>query len=630
MGMAFKEFFSHSLKSSATLCLLTALAACNEARPTPSPTPLQAKPSVQALEIPPTAPPIPTTPPTPTATDWPTLTPFPSPILPATPTARPTPTPTPPPTLPPSLAPTETSPAEIPPQPKGATPAAIHPKELNATWQVLSELGHSFRHIAAGPSTEVWAIGQDGLFRFDGQAWSTFSLPPGLNQKLQADPWQIRDFKATSDDAVWVGTQQDGLYHFGAGTWTHYTTAGDWPFQGVGRLALDAQNRLWAVLHAGEAHRLVRFDGQTWSEAAPAPVIDLADLAFATGLAVNPTGEVWLSIQGRRPYQYNGVRWFSVQNNWQGDTRDVYLAANSAGQTWIGNSGTWLRWTGQGWQAIKVTIPAPFSYPVAIDATGGAWGLVTPNCYWCKLPNYNENGAVYVTPERSCRFTAADGLGDPPLDPPPDPLRDSQTPRPDRVWDIAVAADGRVWFITQGKLTVFNPRGPVCDYAAAENVRTPERAAPSKCTTEPRRFLELWQERIAELGCPVADTGQPVPMAEQSFERGWMLWRGDTATIIALPAGQWYREFKDTWNESQPIYSCPDLAPAQTPPTPQRGFGKIWCDEPELRDFLGQATGEEHPFTASIQSFERGLIFSTDQGITYIFEGFQPGWERLE
>ncbi|UCC87724.1 MAG: hypothetical protein JSV81_00035 [Anaerolineales bacterium] len=600
MGIAFKKFSSYSLNFSVTLCLLTALVSCNETRPTPIPTPLQAKPSVQALETLPTA------------------------------TARPTPTLFPSSTLPPSSALMETSTAEIPAQPEGMTPTVIHPKELNATWRVLSELGDKFRHIAAEPSTEVWAIGEDGLFRFDGQAWSTFSLPPGLNKKIQADPWQINDFIATSDNGVWVGTRQDGLYHFGAGTWTHTTTTGDWPYQGVDHLALDTQNRLWAVLHNDGVHRLFRFDGQTWLEFAPTPVVDVADLAFTTGLAVNPTGEVWLSIRGSPPYQFNGVSWFSVRNSWLGDTRDVYLAANSAGQIWVGNSGAWLHWTGQGWQIIKVTIPAPFSYPVAVDAAGGAWGLVTSNCYWCKIPDYNQNGAVYVTLEQSCRFTAADGLGDPPIDPLPDPVRDSQTPRPDQVWDIAVAADGRVWFITQGKLTVFNPQGPVCNYAAAENVRTPEPADLSKCTTEPKRFLALWQERIAELGCPIADTGQSVPMAEQSFERGWMLWRGDTATIIALPVGQWYREFEDTWNESQPIYSCLDLAPAQTPPTPRRGFGKIWCTQPELRDSLGQATSEEHPFTASIQSFEWGLIFSTDQGITYIFERFHPGWERLE
>lgn len=109
-----------------------------------------------------------------------------------------------------------------------------------------------------------------------------------------------------------------------------------------------------------------------------------------------------------------------------------------------------------------------------------------------------------------------------------------------------------------------------------------------------------------------------------------MLWRSDTATIIALPFGQLAREFSDPWQEGQPAYSCPDLGPARTPPTPQRGFGRVWCAEPELRQRLGQAVTEERPFTAQLQVFERGLILANDVGGIYILKGFGPGWERLE
>jgi hypothetical protein len=114
---------------------------------------------------------------------------------------------------------------------------------------------------------------------------------------------------------------------------------------------------------------------------------------------------------------------------------------------------------------------------LVVDASGGAWGIATPSCYWCRLPNFNENGAVYVTPQESCRFTAVDGLGDPPLDPAPNPFL-PEPPRPDVVRDIAVASDGTVWFITQGKLTHFRPPGPVCAEARPENVRRAGDASP--------------------------------------------------------------------------------------------------------------------------------------------------------
>ena len=53
-------------------------------------------------------------------------------------------------------------------------------------------------------------------------------------------------------------------------------------------------------------------------------------------------------------------------------------------------------------------------------------------------------------------YTTADGLPD------------------NRINVIAVAADGRVWFVTQGKLTIFTPPGPICNEAAPENVRHSE------------------------------------------------------------------------------------------------------------------------------------------------------------
>jgi photosystem II stability/assembly factor-like uncharacterized protein len=151
---------------------------------------------------------------------------------------------------------------------------------------------------------------------------------------------------------------------------------------------------------------------------------------------------------------------------------------------------------------------------------------------------------------------------------------------------------------------------------------------PADCPSRPDHFADLWTERVAQLGCPVVS--YTLPMAEQSFEGGWMFWRGDTSEIYALPLAKPYGRFDDMWDESQPVYSCPELAPSQTPPTPQRGFGLVWCNEPLVREGLGDAASSERLFEATLQEFDSGLIFSTDQGVTYILESQSNGWERLE
>jgi hypothetical protein len=110
-----------------------------------------------------------------------------------------------------------------------------------------------------------------------------------------------------------------------------------------------------------------------------------------------------------------------------------------------------------------------------------------------------------------------------------------------------------------------------------------------------------------------------------------MYWRSDTRQILVFIRGQLDAQvFDDTWDENQPAYSCPDLAPLQTPPTPQRGFGKVWCNQPMIRQLIGNATSGERLFDAAFQEFDSGLIFETDQGVRYILESESNSWERVE
>jgi photosystem II stability/assembly factor-like uncharacterized protein len=154
--------------------------------------------------------------------------------------------------------------------------------------------------------------------------------------------------------------------------------------------------------------------------------------------------------------------------------------------------------------------------------------------------------------------------------------------------------------------------------------------SPSDCPASPDHFADLWADRVSQLGCPV--TSHTLPMVEQVFEGGWMFWRSDMRLIYVLPSKHPYARFEDTWDDSQPPYSCPDSFPAETPPTPKRGFGKVWCDpsQPLVGKLLGNAITEERPFDATLQKFDTGLIFQTDQGMTYILESQLNTWEREE
>ncbi len=130
------------------------------------------------------------------------------------------------------------------------------------------------------------------------------------------------------------------------------------------------------------------------------------------------------------------------------------------------------------------------------------------------------------------------------------------------------------------------------------------------------------------LGPPVAD-GAQAPGAFLRFERGAMVWRGDTRMIYViardgagLPVGSW-ASFPDEWDERQPAGGGAGPAPGQY--IPQRGFGKVWRDNPEVRRLLGYAvTPTEEALTLIVQPFAAGLVVDGARGPSGQLNIFYP------
>ena len=119
------------------------------------------------------------------------------------------------------------------------------------------------------------------------------------------------------------------------------------------------------------------------------------------------------------------------------------------------------------------------------------------------------------------------------------------------------------------------------------------------------------------LGCPLPIL-EGVPASAQLFEGGRMIWidlghrsrrmiyvfPGDPIDSAAGLEDPPYAVFADTWDESQPIDS--GLTPPPNHYEPQRGFGKVWREHPEIREQLGWAITLEQPGTANYQPWSTG------------------------
>jgi tRNA A-37 threonylcarbamoyl transferase component Bud32 len=145
-------------------------------------------------------------------------------------------------------------------------------------------------------------------------------------------------------------------------------------------------------------------------------------------------------------------------------------------------------------------------------------------------------------------------------------------------------------------------------------------AAPPPGLSEPGGvFGQIWYESLEarrKLGWAAGEGATPA--AQQSFERGVMFWRKDTDEIYVLAQGGSWQMYIDTWEEGMDEYSCPDVAQRQTPPTPIRGFGKVWCEQLGGPDAdIGWAVNDERAYNAHWQSFERGLMWQGREGYIY-------------
>lgn len=136
-------------------------------------------------------------------------------------------------------------------------------------------------------------------------------------------------------------------------------------------------------------------------------------------------------------------------------------------------------------------------------------------------------------------------------------------------------------------------------------------------------------ELRASLGQPLGAAAR-ISSAYQLFQHGLMFWRGDTQTIYVLFYNQpnWVA-FADRWTEGMAPGGGP--APEAGVYLPQRGFGKIWREQPSLQQRLGYALAADQVSGELLaQPFDHGLIVSGNVGgAPTIYVLYQPGtYER--
>ena len=179
------------------------------------------------------------------------------------------------------------------------------------------------------------------------------------------------------------------------------------------------------------------------------------------------------------------------------------------------------------------------------------------------------------------------------------------------------------------------PATPPTPAAATSTRPAPTRLPPSTPTIAPTptpcafTILPALQPAYLdiELGCPLNSGLDPLATAYAPFEGGQMLWRQDNAVIYVLTNDGRWAQYDDLWREGDAEFNCGEPT---NPPTPVRGFGRVWCDQPAVRQGLGAATAAEiGDAGGQAQDFVNGMILAAPDGSLFVLVGETATWRRV-
>lgn len=102
-----------------------------------------------------------------------------------------------------------------------------------------------------------------------------------------------------------------------------------------------------------------------------------------------------------------------------------------------------------------------------------------------------------------------------------------------------------------------------------------------------------------------------IQVAEQVFEHGRMFWVQPTQQIWVMIItgeghGDW-RVYEDTFVDGEPEFD-PQIIPPDGMQQPKRGFGKLWRDNPDVRDALGWAITPEFGYVTTYEYHPGGSV----------------------
>ena len=269
----------------------------------------------------------------------------------------------------------------------------IKPLNRRGTWRTYSIAdglaGVRIQHIAEDSDGYLWfATWDNGVIRFDGDAFQTFTQQDGLCSD------QIITIHMDSQKRLWFGTSKGVCWYDGANF--HYLEDDGIAGQTVQSIYEDNEGRIWC----GGQRTLGYYDDTTFHDIMP--LIPDWNIPHCWGIAQDPQGHLWFGTE--YPIRFDGASFhrYEEEEGFSQAYISYAVSQDHTGKVWIGQLGygdkLWCYADGS-FQSIQVDLGG-WLRKIQCDREGRMW--------FCTL-----NEVLYQDGDGFSRFTPADGLPHP-------------------------------------------------------------------------------------------------------------------------------------------------------------------------------------------------------------------------
>jgi ligand-binding sensor domain-containing protein/signal transduction histidine kinase len=363
----------------------------------------------------------------------------------------------------------------------GTRNAGLFYRDPGQPWQPLAAKGAAkqivVEALAEDTNGSVWV----GFFRSD-QLQQIRRRPVKVISPIST-PGQSRVFTvcAASDQSVWIGTSDTGVYRWQAGELAHFGAAEGLMDERIGAIFEDRRTNLWVGTWSGLfqfkdgtfdrvkgppalsswVHSLTEDRaGRLWAGTRDALVcLDALDNqvfgpergvvgSYLKAIVEDRKGDLWLASANCGLFRRVGDRFERFgAGQWEGEKNIRALHADADGPLWIATWGDGLFRLKDGkfehWSTAE-GLPSKMIHAIIEDGAGNLWFSSDNGFFGCPKRNFNAFDPGRSPPLLFWRLSTEDGL---------DSKMGSGVGQP----TVARSKDGRLWFPNQYALAVFDP-----------------------------------------------------------------------------------------------------------------------------------------------------------------------------